>query len=609
VNSLTAALLALVGAAALVPVCRLIALRVGCVATPKSDRWHQRPTPLLGGLAIAIPVLVGVIVTGDVSEHGTLVACAGLVALVGLLDDVLTLSPATKLVAQIALGSLFVFMGYRLHWVESLTLDSLLTLFWVVGITNAFNLLDNMDGLCAGIALIAGTAFLVGSVAQPVGGLYLPLLVGAVAGFLFYNLNPASIFMGDTGSLFLGMSLAGVSLESANAAASGERPLLAVVAAPVFILMIPILDTTLVTVSRLLSGRSASQGGRDHSSHRLVGIGLSERHAVAVLWGLAALAGVSGFYIRSLDAGSSALIASTLLLAMTVFAVYLMKVRVYEGRDLSLLMRNPRVTPLVVNLVYKRRVAEVLLDACLIPIAYYTAYRLRFEGPQLPPNFQYFLQSLPVVVASQIVALFALGAYRGIWQYFSLIDGVTFAKAAFAGTVLSELIVLYLYRFQSYSRTVFIIYAVLIFLLLCASRASFRLIDEFATRRRKLGDRVIVYGAGPGGSLAIRTVANLNAPYRVMGFVDDDPNRQRIRVQGYPVIGTFEKLRQLITNKQVDAVLVSTDTIDAHCLAEAEALAAQHGVRVLHLQVSIQHREESPLTPLDPPAPPAPGVH
>jgi UDP-GlcNAc:undecaprenyl-phosphate GlcNAc-1-phosphate transferase len=359
----------------------------------------------------------------------------------------------------------------------------------------------------------------------------------------------------------------------------------------------------------LLSGRSASQGGRDHSSHRLVAIGLSERRAVAVLWGLAALAGLSGFYIPSLDVGSSVLIASTLLLAMTVFAVYLMKVRVYEGRDLSLLKDNPRVTPLVVDLVYKRRIAEVLLDACLIPIAYYTAYRLRFEGPQYGPNFQYFLQSLPVVVASQLVALFALGAYRGVWQHFSLVDGVTFAKAALAGTVLSELVVLYLYRFQAYSRTVFIIYAVLIFMLLLASRASFRLIDEFATRRRKLGDRLVVYGAGPGGSLAIRTVANLNAPYRVVGFVDDDPNRQRVRVQGYPVIGTFERLRQLITNKQVEAVLVSTDTIDADCLAEAEALAAQHGVQVLRLQVSIQHREESPLRRLDPPIPPAPGVH
>ena len=119
--------------------------------------------------------------------------------------------------------------------------------------------------------------------------------------------------------------------------------------------MIPILDTTLVTLSRLLSGRSAAQGGRDHSSHRLVAIGLSERRAVAVLWALAAIVGTSGLWVRSLDFGSSALIVSTLLLALTVFTVYLLKVRVYEGRDLSLLVNNAGITPLVVNLVYKRR--------------------------------------------------------------------------------------------------------------------------------------------------------------------------------------------------------------------------------------------------------------
>ena len=208
-TSLMAAILAMIATAALVPVCRWVAYRVGCVAAPKSDRWHRRATPLLGGLAFVVPVLAGVVVTGDVWEHATLVACAGLVALVGLVDDLFTMSPATKLVAQIAIASLFLLMGYRLHWVESLTLDSLFTLFWLVGITNAFNLLDNMDGLCAGIALIAGTAFVLGAPAiQPVGeafgGLYLPLLLGAVAGFLLYNIYPASIFMGDTGSLFLG---------------------------------------------------------------------------------------------------------------------------------------------------------------------------------------------------------------------------------------------------------------------------------------------------------------------------------------------------------------------------------------------------------------------
>jgi UDP-GlcNAc:undecaprenyl-phosphate GlcNAc-1-phosphate transferase len=624
VTTLTAAILAMISAAALVPAVRWMASRVGCVASPAGDRWHRRPTPLLGGVAIAVPVIGGMILSGHAWDHGALVASAGLIALVGLVDDVIALSPTTKLVAQIALASLLLLMGYRLHWVESMTLDSVLTLFWIVGITNAFNLLDNMDGLCGGITLIAGTAFMVGAGVQSLetlqGGLYLPLLLGAVAGFMFYNIHPASIFMGDTGSLFLGMSFAGMTLGTGVSAGGAERSLLSVMAAPVLILMIPILDTTLVTISRLLSGRSASQGGRDHSSHRLVAIGLSERRAVMVLWGLAVLAGVSGFLVLSVDTGSSLLIVATMLVTVTVFSVYLLKVRVYEGRDLHLLLRSPRITPLVSTFVYRRRIAEVLLDACLIPIAYYGAYRLRFEGDQLPLNFSNFVQSLPVVVFSQMVALFALGAYRGVWQYFSLIDGVTFGKAAIVGTVIAEVIVLYLFRFESYSRTVFIIYAALVFILLAASRASFRLLDEFASRQRQLGQRLVVYGAGPGGSLAARTIANVDRSYRMLGFIDDDPNKQQLRVQGYPVIGTFERLQQLIEEQKIDAVLISSDPIDADRLALVEELGARNRVQFLQLRVSIDFREavvHEPRAPgernapplLDPATPSAPGVH
>ena len=196
------------------------------------------------------------------------------------------LKASTKLVIQIALASVLLAFGFRLNWTVSLTLDTMLTLVWVVGMTNAFNLLDNMDGLCAGIAVIVGAALLVDLMPVHPGTetffqvQYLALLLGAVAGFLVYNAHPASIFMGDSGSLLLGLSFAALTLSHAQSVAAKSN-LLSIVAAPVLVLLIPILDTTLVTVSRLLSGRAPSEGGRDHSSHRLVAIGLSERAAVA----------------------------------------------------------------------------------------------------------------------------------------------------------------------------------------------------------------------------------------------------------------------------------------------------------------------------------------
>src|SRR5688500_8920307 len=146
--------------ALLVPVCRVVASRLGYACKPRDDRWHPNPTPLLGGVAIAISVLALAAIHVTLREIWVLALGGAIIFIVGLIDDLIALKPYSKLVAQIALASLFVFFGYRLSWSESLTLDALLTLVWIVGLTNAFNLLDNMDGLCGGVALIAGTTLL-----------------------------------------------------------------------------------------------------------------------------------------------------------------------------------------------------------------------------------------------------------------------------------------------------------------------------------------------------------------------------------------------------------------------------------------------------------------
>ena len=184
--------------------------------------------------------------------------------------------------------------------------------------------------------------------------------------------------MGDSGSLLLGLSFGALTLSHAQNVAAKSNPL-SIVAAPVLVLLIPILDTTLVTASRLLSGRAPSEGGRDHSSHRLVAIGLSERAAVALLWLLAAVGGALGLAFDYFNLSWSGLAASLFLLAMAIFIIYLARVRVYEESDEHPLDRDT-LTPLVADFLYKQRVAEVLLDLCLVTIAYYSAYRLRFEG-------------------------------------------------------------------------------------------------------------------------------------------------------------------------------------------------------------------------------------
>lgn len=580
-------LVAFAASLALTPVCRFVSYRVGYLARPKEDRWHGRATALLGGVAIAAVTIAAGLTIPELGFLRTLITCGALIATFGLVDDVLPLKPSTKLIVQITIASSLLYFDFRLHWMTSMLGDAMLTLLWIVGVTNAFNLLDNMDGLCAGTAIIAGVFMLIGLVSAggvtPVA-LYLAAMVGATAGFFVYNAHPASIFMGDTGSLFLGLNLAAIALvgQPATHSASGLLP---VVAAPVLPLLLPIFDTTLVTALRLLSGRRPSQGGRDHSSHRLVAVGLSEPRAVATLWALAAAGGIVSLLVQRHDPAMGVVAAVIFLIAMTIFAVYLARVRVYEDADLAML-KGESFTPLVANFMYKRRVAEILLDLILIPTAYYVAYRLRFEGAQFGLNYRLFLESLPVVLACQLVALFIVGGYRGTWRYFGIMDAVVLGKGVLLGTVVAELFILYVYRFESYSRSVFVIDAALWFLVLAGTRASFRLVGEYVSRQSSVGQRCIIYGTG-GASLGTIREAFGPAALKIVGFIDDDPMRRHSRVGGYSVVGSYDDLLSLVSAGGLDCVVINTPLLDVERLQALERHCEAQDVQILRLQMQL----------------------
>jgi len=586
-------LVALALSLVVVPLCRLVALRLGLVARPREDRWHRRPVALFGGVGIAIVFFGCAAAFGVVSKLPALTITAAIMFGAGLVDDVLSLKPSTKLIVQIALASALLFFDYRLNWLQSTTLDSLLTLFWIVGLTNAFNLIDNMDGLCAGIALIVGAALLVDLLPGAAGTRaffevrYLAILLGATGGFLAYNLHPASIFMGDSGSLLLGFSFAAATLSTGHQG-PGRSDVLSIVAGPVLVLLIPIFDTTLVTASRWVSGRRASQGGRDHSSHRLVAIGLSERRAVALLWMLALVGGVLGIGVGNFSQKWSVLLAASIfLIGMVLFAAYLAGIRVYDAADGR--VEQGTLTPIVVEFMYKRRVAEVLLDFCLVVMCYYAAYRMRFEDPEdFMKNFAMFSRSLPVILAAQMVAFFAVGVYRGVWRHFGMMDTLVVARGVFFGAATALLVILGVYRFFAYSRTVFAIYAVLLLIAVTLSRASFRLVGEFMQRQRQSGRRVLIYGAGDAAALVIREILSGGEDVRIVGFIDDDPRKAGIRVDGYTVLGGYSALTLLLKAASVDAVVISARTIPPERLNNLEVLCTEHNVHLARLRVGIE---------------------
>ena len=592
--------LALGLSAGLTPLVRKVAIRFGQVAEPREDRWHSKPTAVMGGVAIAISfylALLGLLIflpaAGPLAKYVPLLVCAFLVFVLGLVDDMYSLAPQTKLVGQIIIASFLVFFGFKINWFESYTFNTFFSVFWIVGITNAFNLLDNMDGLSAGIAFISLLFLALITIINLGGGtgnghlLLIALFMGALLGFLLYNFHPASIFMGDSGSLFIGFLLAGL---TTHTRVFHSTHLLPIIMVPVLILFIPILDTGFVSVMRTIFGRSIARGGRDHSSHRLVAIGLPERQAVLTLYAFSFVGGAIALVGALYQTRYFISFLGVFLLVSLFFWIYLAKVRVYPEEDKTLIEKSKTLTTVWIDFTYRRRIFEVILDVWLVSFAYWLSYFLRFEGISYLSNFPFFLKSLPIALGSLMCSYFIFGVYRGFWRYTSVADLLTYLKAVTIGVVLSMLIILFVYRFQEYSRTLFVIYWGIALFFLAGSRLSFRLIAEALRRNSKdAGRRILIYGAGDKGELALREILNnQKLGLTPVGFIDDDVRKRRRKIQGYKVLGGRDDLAAMVKKYAINELIVASDKIHADNLKVACAVCEDLGIAMRNLELSIK---------------------
>jgi UDP-GlcNAc:undecaprenyl-phosphate GlcNAc-1-phosphate transferase len=573
---------AFVLATCLTVLCIPLALRVGIVARPSQDRWHRTEIPLLGGIAIAIatavPLLLATVSSGgDPQRVLALLLGAGAIAVVGLVDDAGAIRPQTKLIGQLLAATLAVGMGLRLSLTPSPELDMLLTVVWIVAFANAFNLLDNMDGLAAGIAAIVAAFRIVffqidGNFE---GATSAAILLGATLGFLVHNRHPARIFMGDSGSMFLGFFVAGLSLVGGYPYARGA---LSILLLPVLLLVVPIFDTAFVTVTRLIAGRPVSVGGRDHTSHRLVALGLSEPGAVHVLYGIAAVSGAIAYFTYRFGLSRTAVLVLFLVLSVSMLAVYLSRAAAHHPVPEQ---RRPGVVRLLRDLSSMRQVAMVALDFVLVIAAYHGAYLLRFEG-ELGPMASRFLESVPIVVVCQLLALSAQRTYQGLWRYTTLVDLVRLVRASSLGTVLAVVCVVFVFRFEGHSRSVFLIDWLLLTAFLCGSRIGFRMLGEVLRRPASAARRVLIYGAGDGGEMAARRMANDPSLGCVaVGFVDDDQAKWARRIRGLPVFGGSEHVAQIVAAEAIEEILVASDSILEERLRAVAAACADRGVAVV----------------------------
>jgi len=297
------------------PLVRRLAVRLGVVDQPNARKIHARPMPLMGGVAIYVAFIAALIVWGDrfyVRQVVGILLGASLCSVLGLWDDRRSIGAGFKLVGQVVAAMVLVLTGVQVQMLPYAAVNVALTVLWVVGITNAMNLLDNMDGLSGGIGAIAAAFFLLMAAmsGQYLVGTLAAALLGACIGFLVYNVNPASIFMGDAGSLFLGFTLAaaGIKLRFPDNVAFVTWMV------PVLVLAMPIFDTTLVFVSRLRRGLNPlTHPGKDHVSHRLVSAGMTHREAVLTLYLVSCALGVLAMYVTQASMVESYVVGGAVL--------------------------------------------------------------------------------------------------------------------------------------------------------------------------------------------------------------------------------------------------------------------------------------------------------
>jgi UDP-GlcNAc:undecaprenyl-phosphate GlcNAc-1-phosphate transferase len=304
------------------PLVRYAALQLGILDQPSARKIHRAPVPLMGGAAIYVAFIAALTLWGErsyVNEVVGIFVGATLVSLVGALDDSRGVGSYFKLLFQVAAACILVFSGVQVRLFDGF-LDIILTLLWVVGVTNAFNLLDNMDGLSSGVATISAAFFtlLAAMSDQYLVGTLAAALCGACVGFLVYNWNPARVFMGDTGSLFLGFLLAAVGIKLRFPANTASITWMI----PILVLALPVFDTSLVFISRLRRGKNPlTTAGKDHVSHRLALRTGSQREAVLLCYLITGGTGLASIFLTQANL-EEALIVGLTALALGVFALW-----------------------------------------------------------------------------------------------------------------------------------------------------------------------------------------------------------------------------------------------------------------------------------------------
>lgn len=574
---------------------RFVAQQKGWVAHPSPDRWHQTPTALHGGVSIFVSFATGLLllmlgfraglIRIDISEsYGdihfqytilTILLGVVIIFLVGLVDDFVHLKPGVKLLGELLAVSIVIFFGVSFHLTPFPWVDILLSYLWFIGIVNAVNLLDNMDGVSSGVVIIGaigvGLLGIFGYRDYPPASVFIAgILVFAAFGFWLHNKPPAKLFMGDSGSLVLGFVFAAITIPSELNAFyipdvdfSVWDKLLQLLTA-ITLAAIPILDTTLVTITRLMRGQSPSVGGKDHSTHRLAQSGLTHWQTLKILYSVGAICAFVAV-IMVVYPQFAFFVFGTAFLSMTIVAVYLASVRIQVAP-----IKQEGWQQLITSIAYRLPLIKMVMDVVLIALSFHLAYLIRFDFKLESGLTLAMIESMPIVIIGCLISNFILRIYDFSWRSASSRDILNYAGTSGLGTILSLALVTLATSFGlGYSRGAFVLFAILYFVALTASRFSYRFIDDILLRiRLRQTDEgkipLILYGTGRNAMPLFDEIIHDTeqwSKYQVVGIVDTSRGSAGKRLQGVSIKSESEWLNE--NHESQPEILLIDESVDS----------------------------------------------
>jgi len=593
-----------------------LARRIGAVDLPSTRKIHKVPTPRLGGVAIYAGFFISVgllrLVDSDLRnltslgpDKGAMLTIALVMILaLGIFDDLRSRTPSQKFLVQLLASTLVYFAGFRISTVTNPLGSGLLslgvleypaTVLWIVGITNAFNLIDGLDGLAAGVGAIAcfticGVSLMTGETST---AMLVLILGGSVIGFLRYNFSPAKIFMGDSGSLFLGFALSVFSMQSST---KGSTALAILV--PILALGLPIMDTLLAMMRRLLGSllpeqvRSTSflrkldsifRPDNAHIHHRLVAKGFSHRDAVLLLYLVSLAFGIGAFAVTTGNNFGASLVL------ITVAVATLIGVRQLHYREIAVL-RNGILLPMYEWPLMNRNFFRGFLDIGFINLAYGVAYIIGTHGQVSTLLDRAFITNLSIACGVQLLVFYFSGLYKGSLRYTGIGDVAKILKAVTFSVVITGVVFAIWPKTQAaFNLTTGILDFYILLSLVLGSRISFHVLNYFFRKEsRDGGKRVLIYGAGSSGLLTLQQILNDEAlNLTPVGFLDDATHLEGKHLNGYPIFGGHWKIPKILRQYKVEEIVLACKLLRPQVLRRLRDAARDYGIKLRRLQVEV----------------------